>query len=198
MVGSRSYRALLLAGFALALCLGGAPQVNAPHSTITIHVRKSGLFSAFAHDHVIAAPIAHGSLDPKAMTVQITVATKQIKVLDPEASEKDRAEIQSTMLSPKVLDPDKYPEIRFTSSHIERTRPDHYVVTGKLDLHGVSRQLSFPVTGSPDRYQGKTKVKQTDFGIKPVSIAGGSVKVKDEVEIDVDVIPTDLAAGRRQ
>ena len=198
MLRSRSYRALLLAAAALILCLGGNPQASAPRSTITIHVRKSGFFSAFAHDHVITAPIAQGTLDPKAMTVQITVATKQMKVADPDVSGKDRAEIQSTMLSPKVLDPEKYPEIRFTSSRIERTSPEHYRVTGKLDLHGATHELSFPVTGGPDQYQGKTKLKQTDFGIKPVSIAGGSVKVKDEVEIDFDVLAADLAPGKRR
>ena len=76
------------------------------------------------------------------MTIQITVTAKQMKVVDPGVSEKDRAEIQSTMLGPKVLDPDKYPEIRFQSSHVEKTG-DHYRVTGKLELHGASRELSF-------------------------------------------------------
>jgi polyisoprenoid-binding protein YceI len=198
LLRSRSHRALLLAAVALILCPAAKPQPNAPHSIITIHVRKSGLFSAFAHDHVITAPIARGTLDPKAMTIQVTVAAKQMKVADPDVSEKDRAEIQSTMLSPKVLDPEKYPEIRFTSSRIERTSPEHYLVTGKLELHGASRELSFPVSGGPDRYQGKTKVKQTDFGIKPVSIAGGSVKVKDEIEIEFAIYARELADGNRR
>jgi polyisoprenoid-binding protein YceI len=214
LLRARSYRALLLPAVALTLCLRVNGQANAPRSTITIHVHKSGLFSAFAHDHVITAPIARGALDPKAMTVQITVATKQMKVADPDVSEKDRAEIQSTMLGPKVLDPEKYPEIRFTSSRIEQTSPRHYRVAGKLQLHGASRQLRFEVIGGPDpgssarsgsarngaveRYQGKTKLKQTDFGIEPVSIAGGTVKVKDEIEIEFVVYPQELADENRR
>jgi polyisoprenoid-binding protein YceI len=183
---------------ALILSVGANPQARAPHSTITIRVRKSGLFSVFAHDHVITAPIARGTVDPKAMTVLITVATKQMRVADPDVSEKDRAEIQSTMLSPKVLDPEKYPAIQFTSSRIEQASPWHYLVRGKVELHGVSRELSFSVSGGPDRFQGKTKLKQTDFGIQPVSIAGGSVKVKDEVEIDFDVLAADLAPNKQR
>jgi YceI-like domain len=187
----RPYRTLLLAALALTLCLGGNTQTNTPRSTITIHAHKAGLFSGFAHDHVITAPVASGTLDAKAMTIQITVAAKQMKVADPGVSEKDRAEIQSTMLGPKVLDPDKYPEIRFQSTHVEKIG-DHYRVTGKLELHGASRELSFDVTGGPDRYQGKTKFKQTDFGIEPISLGGGTIKVKDELEIEIDVYSADF------
>jgi hypothetical protein len=35
-------------------------------------------------------------------------------------------------------------------------------------------------------YRGSATLKQTDFGIKPISIGGGMVKVKDEVKIDFD------------
>jgi polyisoprenoid-binding protein YceI len=181
----------------MALCLSGGAQAGTPSSTITVHVHKSGLFSAFAHDHVITAPIASGSLDAKAMTVQITVPTKQMKVADPDVSEKDRSEIQSDMLGPKVLDTDKYPEIRFQSSHVEKMGDQRYRVTGKLQLHGTSRELTFEVTGGPDRYQGKTKLKQTDFGIQPVTVAGGTVKVKDELELEFDVYAKDLPPGGR-
>lgn len=187
-------RTLLLTVVALTLCLHGQAQTNASRSTITVHVHKSGLFSAFGHDHVITAPVASGKLDSKAMTVQITVAAKQMRVADPGVSEKDRAEIQATMLSPKVLDPDKYPEIRFQSSHVEKIG-DHYRVSGKLELHGTSRESTFEVTGGPDHYQGKTKLKQTDFGVEPVAVAGGAVKVKDEVEIEFEIYAQDLAAA---
>lgn len=185
-------RVVLLAAAVLAASLPAVAQTNAPHSTITILVRKSGLFSAFAHDHVVVAPIAQGTLDAKAMKIDVTVATKQVKVTDPDVSEKDRAEIQSTMLGPKVLDAEKFPQIRFHSSHIEQAGPQRYRVTGELELHGATRPLTFDVTGGPDHYQGKTKFKQTDFGIQPVSVAGGTVKVKDEVEIEISVYSADF------
>lgn len=188
----------LLVAAASTIWLGGNAQTNATHSTITVHVHKSGLLSAFAHDHVITAPIARGTVDAKAMTVQITVLTRQMKVADPDVSEKDRAQIQSDMLGPKVLDAQKYPEIRFSSSRIEQTSPQHYRIMGKLELHGASRELTFPVSGGADQYQGKTKLKQTDFAIQPVSIAGGTVKVKDEIEIEFTIYPQELADGNRR
>lgn len=110
-----------------------------------------------------------------------------MKVTDPEVSEKDRAEIQSTMLGPKVLDQERYPEIHFRSTRIEPTTGEHYRVTGKLELHGAMREITLEVTGNPEHYHGTTKLKQSDFGITPISLAGGSIKVKDELQLEFDV-----------
>jgi hypothetical protein len=35
-----------------------------------------------------------------------------------------------------------------------------------------------------ESYTTQVVLKQTDFGIKPISIAGGAIKVKNELEID--------------
>src|SRR5262249_1189401 len=124
-----------------------------------------------------------------------------MKVTDPGVSDKERAEIQSTMLGPKVLDEQKYPEIHFKSSRIERNGPQQYRVTGVLELHGDTKELTMEVGGGAqpessagpghsngvDHYHGATRLKQSDFGIKPISLFGGSVKVKDELELEFDV-----------
>jgi polyisoprenoid-binding protein YceI len=164
-------------------------QARPAPSSITIHVHKSGLFSAFGHEHTVAAPIAWGKLDTQAKTVEIAVAAKQMKVTDSDVSEKDRAEIQTTMLGPKVLDVEKFPEIRFHSSRVlEEAGGQRYQVTGKLELHGVTKDLSFAVSRNGEgQYSGQTKLKQTDFGIQPVSVGGGTVKVKDEIEIEFHI-----------
>src|SRR5215472_14258333 len=193
-----SFRSICLAVFLLPCAVVGIAPNNTPRSLISIHVHKSGLFSAFAHDHLITAPISSGTVDRHKMSVQITVATRQMKVMDPGVSDKDRAEIQETMLGPKVLNVEKYPEIRFTSSRVESLGAERYRVTGKLELHGASRELSFEVAGGPEQYQGKTKLKQTEFGIEPVAVAGGTVKVKDELEIEFNVFGPELASGNHR
>lgn len=189
MVQQLVYCFMILATFAVAAPHHLAAQTAPRNSTITIHVGKTGLFSGFGHNHTISASIARAAIDPKSKTASITVHTKEMKVLDPEASDKDRQEIQATMLGPKVLDAQKYPEIRFTSTRVEQTSAGEFRVTGNLELHGVTKQLEFPVTGTPEHYTGKTKLKQTDFGIQPVSVGGGTVKVKDEIELEFNVYP---------
>jgi polyisoprenoid-binding protein YceI len=166
-----------------------SPDSAPRRSAITIRVFKSGMFSGFAHNHVVVAPIAQAKIDPAALTAEIAVAVKEMKVTDPDISEKDRAEIQSTMLGPKVLDLEKYPEIRFRSSRIEQISPQHYRVAGLLELRGVKHEVTLEVTGEPSHYHGATKLKQSEFGIKPISMGGGSIKVKDELDLEFDVYP---------
>jgi polyisoprenoid-binding protein YceI len=60
-------------------------------------------------------------------------------------------------------------------------------VRGQLSLHGHTRPVVVKVSGQQGHYKGSTSLKQTDFGITPISIAGGTVKVKDEITIDFDV-----------
>lgn len=60
-------------------------------------------------------------------------------------------------------------------------------IVGKLTLHGVTRPHSFNaqvVVGEDSlRGYGHFNVRQTDFGIQIASIAGGTLKMKDEVKV---------------
>lgn len=175
----------------LTACLAAAQSapVDAARSKLTIHVEKSGLFSAFAHNHVIEAPIASGQLDPDKRSVTLTFNAKEMKVLDPDVKESEVAEIDQTMKSEKVLDVARFPEIRFTSTAITPQAGDRYQVRGDLTLHGVTKPVELPITMANGRYTGSIKMRQTDFGIAPVSIAGGTVKVKDVIEIVFEIVP---------
>ena len=79
--------------------------IDSSKSTLTIRVFKSGVFSAFAHDHEIRAQIREGEIDSSAHpTVQLRVDSGKMRVLDPDISEDDRAKIQHTMVGAGVLD----------------------------------------------------------------------------------------------
>jgi polyisoprenoid-binding protein YceI len=170
--------------------LGAEPRpIDTGRSTLTVFVYKSGLFSAFADDHIIQAPIASGSISADApLAVDITVRAATLKALDPKLSPDKRAEVQTRMLGPEVLDTEKYSEITFTSTAIEPAGPDRWTVTGRLTLHGQTRSVTVPVVRRDGRYRGTATVKQRDFGIQPISIAGGTVKVKDEVKVEFDIV----------
>jgi polyisoprenoid-binding protein YceI len=109
-----------------------------------------------------------------------------MKVLDPDVKPSDRAEVQSTMLGPKVLDAERFPEIRFRSTRVTR-EGDAWRVEGELSLHGQTRPVTLRVSGSGGLYIGSLKLKQTAFGIQPVTAGGGTVKVKDELQLDFHI-----------
>ena len=170
------------------LAAAQAAEVDSDRSSITVKVEKSGLFSAFAHNHTIRASIASGKLDAEKRTAELVFNTKEIKVLDEGVKDSEKAEIEQTMKSDKVLDIQRFPEIRFQSTSIALQDSGHYLVRGGLTLHGTTRPVEFPVAFTKGRYTGAVKLKQTDFGITPVSIAGGAVKVKDVIEAVFEII----------
>lgn len=190
----RPTRALHKAGilaFIAFSCMARAEtrhQIDVQKSVLTIRVYKSGLFSAFAHDHEIRAPIQSGSFDEQKRMVEFKVRSADLKVLDPGASDNERSQVQSTMLSPKVLDPGKFPEIAFHSTSIDAAGEGKWNVQGELTLHGVTRPVKIDVAGANGSYRGSVRLRQTEFGITPVTIGGGSIKVKDEVRIEFEIL----------
>src|SRR5215831_755242 len=178
---------LMLIAFTCIASALSPREIDVEKSVLTIRVYKTGLFSAFAHDHEIRAPIQSGRFDEQKRTVEFKVRSAELKVLDPDASDNERSQVQHTMLSPKVLDPEKFPEISFHSTSIEVAGEGKWKVEGALALHGETHPVKVEVTGGNGSYRGSARLRQTEFGITPVSIGGGSIKVKDEVRIEFEI-----------
>jgi hypothetical protein len=179
---------LLAAGLCPTVVLAQSRAIDVDHSNLKVHVFKSGLFSAFAHDHEIEAPITRGVVDAsEPASVELHVDSRNLRVLDPGTSEKDRRDIQKTMLGPEVLDTERFLEIVFKSSAAEPSGTDHWMVRGELTLHGQTQPVAVEVIYRAGHYTGHTTLKQTEFGMKPVNLAGGTLKVKDDVRIDFDI-----------
>lgn len=175
-----------------ALMLGASLAQNQPidcqHSAVTVRVFKSGLFSSFADNHEIRAPLSSGFLDESAQRVEVVIDSRKLEVLDPNLSSEKRQQVQERMLGPEVLDSTQFPEIRFEAISVKRETSDRFSVAGTLLLHGKKRPILVHVVRANGHYRGDTVFKQSDFGITPVSIAGGTVKVKDELKIELDVV----------
>ena len=92
------------------------------------------------------------------------------------------------MLGPKVLDSEKFREIRFHSTEVNRHSNNQWTVHGDLTVHGQTRPVQAEVERQNGGYRGSAELRQKNFGITPVSVAGGSVKVKDEVRIEFEIV----------
>ncbi len=108
---------------------------------------------------------------------------------DPNLDAGKRQQIQKRMLGPEVLDSERYPEISFVSEKIEPGKKDELLATGSLSIHGRSRRITVRVARTGRSYSGATTIRQSDFGMKPISIAGGMVRVKDELKISFEIVP---------
>jgi polyisoprenoid-binding protein YceI len=115
-------------------------------------------------------------------------------VLD-DISDKDRREIERLMKE-EVLEITRYPEIRYEAATIAVSRVDGSLysatLNGNLSLHGVTRgQLitaRVAAFGEMLRTSGDFTLRQSDYQIKPVSVAGGALKLKDEVKLSFEMV----------
>src|ERR1700678_67863 len=182
-------RTVFLVAAGLMCVLGVSAQqqnVDTQKSTLTIHVGKTGAFSGFGHEHEVSAPIHSGTADAGPNpAVEIHVNTRELRVIDKDGPEKDRAQVQATMLGPEVLDSEHYQDIVFKSAAAEAAGPGRWTLRGNLTLHGQTRPITVQVTLKDGHYTGDATVKQTDFGIKPPGVSG--VRAKDEIKILFDV-----------
>ena len=175
-----SFTALLICAVPL---LAQNREIDIARSAITIHVGKAGLLSAAGHEHWIAAPISSGFVNESESRVEFTVETAKMRVKpDPKVDEKTQATIQKDM-EEMTLDVARYREIKFQSTRVEKS-PAGWNVTGTLSLHGVSKPVTIDVKRDGGAFTGRAVLKQTEFGIKPISVAGGTIKIKNEIEIE--------------
>ena len=191
---------LLLAPLAVG-AQGDAYSIDSQQSKMEIHVSKEGAFKVFGHDHLIAAKQVSGQaqFDPQKVdnsNVTLRISTKSLTVVDPGESEKDRQDVQATMEGEKVLDVAKFPAITFTSRSVSAAKKTsngwELTLAGKLNLHGVEKPVSFPLQLHSDNNglhgQGELSILQTDYGITPVKVGGGTVKVKDKLKITFTIV----------
>jgi hypothetical protein len=191
MQGPRSiWSAVVLAVSFCLVAWATERPIDVEHSTIRIHVRKAGLFSAAGHEHWVTAPIVQGSVEEgEPSHVAFTFLARKLMVEpDKGLGAEKQAEVQRTMQE-SVLESERYPEISFRSTSVTKTGSDTWTLTGVLALHGHSNPVSATVHKAQDKYVGRCRIKQTDFGIQPVSAGGGLVKVRDELDIEFSVTP---------
>jgi polyisoprenoid-binding protein YceI len=153
-----------------------------------VHVWKQGIFAFAADNHVVDAPITSGKFDPQSNSIELNIESAKLRVLDPQLPSDRRAQVQANMLGPQVLDVAKYPEITFHSTNSQATSPGKLTVTGDLTLHGETHAVVVQVVQiDTTHFKGSATVRQSAFGISPIRLAGGTVKVKDDVNVDFDI-----------
>lgn len=100
-------------------------------------------------------------------------------------TDKDRGEIEKN--ARRTLDVDRHPTASFASTGVV-TSDDSATIGGTLTLHGVAAPINVEVRGAtPDRYRATTVVTQSTYGIKPYTGLLGALKVRDDVEVEIEV-----------
>jgi polyisoprenoid-binding protein YceI len=174
-------------------------RVDASRSRFIAQAFAKGLLSAFGHNPRLAIRSFEGEVefDPaatNAASVWIKARADSLVVID-DMSEKDRREIERVTRE-ELLEAACYPEVVFQSASVaaRQVAEGRYQArgAGDLSLHGVTREFAIDATalveGDDLRAQGGFPLRLTDFNIRPVSVAGGLLKLKDEVQLSFDIL----------
>lgn len=168
-------------------------------SRFTVRAFASGMFSAFGHNPTLAIRDFDGEarFSPEALDearLVLKIKAQSLAVTD-NMSDKDRRELERTM-NEEVLESARYPEIVFESTKVSANKAgdgQFFVnLLGTLTLHGVSNNQAvsaqISLTGDLLRAHGEFTILQSAYGMKPVSVAGGALKVKDELKCSFDIV----------
>jgi polyisoprenoid-binding protein YceI len=188
----------------MSLSTSGIPQtavrysIDKERSSFTVRAFATGLLSAFGHNPTIAIPDFEGEIvvNPEAIeqsSFRLVIHAASLTVTD-DIREKDRIDINRAMHE-EVLESDSFPDIIYECSRMTASKigEGQYWgnLNGELTLHGVKRNQPVPVrismNGDVLRATGEFAVRQSEYDIRPVSAAAGTVKLKDELKLSFDI-----------
>jgi hypothetical protein len=169
-------------------------RVDPGRSLVVIQVFRAGSLARVGHDHVIAshdvrgyvAPDGGGRADLYVRLDELVVDEPELRAqakLETHPSPEDIAGTHRNMLS--ELEADRFPFvlIKIAGNNAQGDQP----LSAAISLHGVTRSVDVPVTlttaGDELSASGTMALRQTDFGVKPLSLLGGALQVQDEVKL---------------
>ncbi|MFN7971142.1 MAG: YceI family protein [Acidobacteriota bacterium] len=161
-------------------------EIDPAHSFVSFKVRHL-VSNAQGRFTMVSGTIVHDPADPAKSTVTATIKADSINTDVPDRD--------AHLKSPDFFDVAKYPEITFTSTKVAK-KGDSLEVTGKLKMHGVEKEITFPVaflgttTGMGGRagFSASTVVNRKDYGITwNKTLDAGGLALGEDVTVSLEI-----------
>ncbi len=182
-------------------------RVVAEESLLQILVYRGGPMARLGHNHVIASRHLQGSVfvtqDLLGSRFDIRIPVSELTIDEPAMREAAGADFPAAvpqsaregtrrnMLSESLLDGTNYPEIRLRATDVN-VGADPMDVGVEVFLKGVAHQLRGPVqlVRHDDQLiaKGEFALRQSELGLKPFSVAMGTLVVLDEMRIRFEIV----------
>lgn len=182
-------------------------RVLPAESLLQILVYRGGAMARLGHNHVIASHSLSGSVyvteDLQRTRFDVRLPVNELTVDEPEQREKAgtdfppgvpesaRTGTRTNLLSEPLLDGAKYPEIRLRALDVVAAG-EGYDVTVEVTIKDQVRLVHAPATvehaNGRIRASGEFPLKQSDLGLKPFSVAMGTLVVLDDMKVRFEVV----------
>jgi polyisoprenoid-binding protein YceI len=176
-------------------------RIDSDHSRADIVVRRGGKLARFGHDHVVSATQMDGYIlvaanDLNRSHADVRLALDSLILDDPLLREQFGLDTQpsaqdientSENMHGKVLQTEFWPQVHLQLKITGGTQeaPEAQLT---LSLHGETH--SFPITFKLEgigmaqlQASGAFRLRQSDYGMEPLSILGGGLQVLDPVDV---------------
>jgi polyisoprenoid-binding protein YceI len=183
-----------------------APVTDAPagtyvldktHASLVFRVNHLGLSNYTARFTGLDAELEFDPENPDSSSVIATIEPRSITTDFPNPE----PDFDAVLAGPEWLNAAQFPKITFRSTGVDLTGPNTARITGDLELHGVTRPISFNVTfnggyasqpmdtaGSRIGFSAQGTLNRSDFGVTyGIPPEGSTMGVGDLVEFDIEM-----------
>lgn len=162
------------------------------NGTLTLHTGVTGAAARMGHRLTIvmdAWTISVDGPDDQPSAVSLVVEVDSLRVESGEGgltplTGPEKTIVRSNAL--KTLNAKRFPTIEFHAEQIGKTAAG-YLMRGALTIHGATQTVDIELSVTADGALSlSTDVSQRAYGIKPFSMAMGSLKVADAVTVSFE------------
>jgi polyisoprenoid-binding protein YceI len=187
-----------LIAFGFAIILAGTTQAQSTtwqldpaHSNAQFSVRHLGISNVQGEFTKLSGTV---NLDDQDLSKSTVTASIDVASLDTRVQHRD-----DDLKSDHFFDAAKYPTVTFQSTKISSTGEGTAKMTGNLTIHGVTKEVTFDVTGPTKAIEimhgirrgasATTKINRQDFGMVYMTnnLPGGDQMIGDTVTITLDI-----------
>jgi polyisoprenoid-binding protein YceI len=164
-------------------------QLDPYHTQVEFSAKHLGMMTVRGYFDEVSAIADIDADHPEKASVEVTISTASIRT--------NNAVRDNDIKSSNFLEIDKYPFIKFKSTSVEPSGPDHYKLTGDLTIKETTRPVVLDVVkygefndpgmmGHRISYGATSKINRKDFGLSFNAILDGRMVVSEEIQIVIE------------
>jgi polyisoprenoid-binding protein YceI len=185
-------RKLIIAAALLAapsLAFAAPWEVDTMHSSVNFSIKHMAVSTVHgAFDTIKTGTVSWSKPDFSDAQVEVVVDAASIDTKEPKRD--------GHLKSPDFFDVAKFPTLSFKSKKVTKAAAGHLNVTGDLTMHGVTKEVTFDVTGPSAEItamgatmsgaEATATINRKDFGLVwNKALGAGNLAVGNDVKIEI-------------
>lgn len=173
----------------------GTYALGPAEGSLQVRTGRQGMASRVGHDLILEASNWRATItvdaEPARSEVEATIEPRSLEVVAGTGGAKPLSEKDKNDIKKNIAGLLGNNSITFQSTSVVAKDDNSATVSGDLSIAGQTRPVTLDVSiepaGDGSRLKARLPIVQSDFGVKPYSAMMGALKVKDEVDVELDV-----------